>query len=122
MPRVLIIEDNETNLYMMKFILTRLECEVLEARDGESGVALALSERPDLILMDIQLPVLDGYAATRRLREEETTREIPIIAVTSFAMAGDREKAMEAGCTAYVEKPIDPEMFIREISKYLQDK
>ena len=119
MARVLIIEDNETNLYMMRFILSQLGCDVLEARDGESGVKLAINECPDLILMDIQLPVLDGYSATRQLRENDATRTIPIIAVTSFAMAGDREKALEAGCTAYVEKPIDPEAFVEEIKTYL---
>ena len=119
MKKVLVVEDNENNLYMLRFILTRLGHTVLEARDGASGVDLALRERPDLILMDIQLPVLDGYAATRKIRAEAALREVPIIAVTSYAMAGDREKALEAGCTAYVEKPIDPESFIKELKKYV---
>jgi len=116
---VLIVEDNENNLYMMRFILTRLGLAVLEARDGATGVELANRERPDLILMDIQLPVIDGYAATRKIRENADLRGVPIIAVTSYAMVGDREKALEAGCTAYIEKPINPESFIEELKKYV---
>jgi two-component system cell cycle response regulator DivK len=119
MKKVLIIEDNENNLYMMRFILTKLGHLVLEARDGATGVDLARKNRPDLILMDIQLPVLDGYAATRKIREDEALKEVPIIAVTSYAMAGDREKAIEAGCTAYVEKPIHPEFFIKILERYV---
>lgn len=119
MKTVLIVEDNENNLYMMRFILTRLGLAVLEARDGATGVELANRERPDLILMDIQLPVIDGYAATRKIRENADLRGVPIIAVTSYAMVGDREKALEAGCTAYIEKPINPESFIEELKKYV---
>jgi two-component system cell cycle response regulator DivK len=119
MKKVLIIEDNENNLYMMRFILTQMGYEVLEARDGASGVDLAKEKRPDLILMDIQLPVLDGYSATRRIREDEALKDVPIIAVTSYAMVGDREKAIAAGCTAYVEKPIDPESFIKVLERYI---
>ncbi len=119
MKKVLIIEDNENNLYMMRFILTKLGHEVLEARDGGSGVDLAKAHRPDLILMDIQLPVLDGYSATRRIREDAALAGIPIIAVTSYAMVGDREKAIAAGCTAYVEKPIDPPSFIRILEEFI---
>jgi len=119
MKKVLIIEDNENNLYMMRFILTKLGHEVLEARDGASGIDLAKKNRPDLILMDIQLPVLDGYSATRQIREDDTLKDVPIIAVTSYAMVGDREKAIEAGCTAYVEKPINPASFIKVLERYL---
>ena len=119
MKKVLIIEDNENNMYMMRFIVNKLGHEVLEARDGASGVDLAEREQPDLILMDIQLPVLDGYAATRRIRENPALAAIPIIAVTSYAMVGDREKAIAAGCTAYVEKPIDPPSFIKVLEKYV---
>ncbi len=119
MKKVLIIEDNENNMYMMRFIVNKLGHEVLEARDGAAGVDLAERERPDLILMDIQLPVLDGYAATRRIREDPALAAIPIIAVTSYAMVGDREKAIAAGCTAYVEKPIDPPSFIKVLEKYI---
>lgn len=119
MKKVLVIEDNENNLYMLRFILTKLRHTVLEARDGAAGVTLAKQERPDLILMDIQLPVLDGYAATKMIREDPALRTVPIIAVTSYAMVGDREKALEAGCTGYIEKPIDPESFIKEMEKYV---
>lgn len=119
MKTILIVEDNENNLYMMRFILTKLGHAVLEARDGASGVELAKKNRPDLILMDIQLPVLDGYAATRRIRADDTLKEIPIIAVTSYAMVGDKEKALEAGCTAYIEKPINPVTFIKVLERYV---
>jgi two-component system cell cycle response regulator DivK len=119
MKTVLIIEDNENNLYMMRFILTKLGHVVLEARDGTTGVDLAKKNRPDLILMDIQLPILDGFAATRLIREEDALKEVPIIAVTSYAMVGDREKAIEAGCTAYVEKPINPVSFIKVLERYV---
>lgn len=119
MKRVLIVEDNDANLYLMRFIVGKLGHEVLEARDGRSGVEIASRERPDLILMDIQLPLLDGYGATREIRKDENLRDVPIIAVTSYAMVGDREKALEAGCTGYVEKPIHPESFLRTLGIYL---
>ena len=119
MKRVLIIEDNEINLYLMRTIVRKLGYQVIEARDGLSGVELAIAERPDLILMDIQLPELDGYEATKRIRAIEETKNIPIIAITSYAMVGDREKILAAGCTAYIEKPIEPESFIEELNKYI---
>lgn len=119
MKRVLVVEDNDNNLYLMRFILGKLGVAVLEARDGAAGVELAKLQRPDLILMDIQLPVLDGYEATRRIRQDPELAFIPIIAVTSYAMVGDRERALQAGCTAYVEKPIQPDRFIEEVRKYL---
>jgi len=119
MKKVLIIEDNENNLYMMRFIIAKLGHEVFEARDGAAGVVLAKKILPDLILMDIQLPVLDGYSATRQIRKDGSLKDIPIIAVTSYAMIGDREKAIEAGCSAYVEKPINPPSFIKVLEKYL---
>jgi len=119
MKTVLIIEDNENNMYMMRFIVNKLGHTVLEAQDGAAGVALAREKRPDLILMDIQLPVMDGYAATRKIREEAPLAGVPIIAVTSYAMVGDREKALSAGCTDYVEKPIDPAAFIKVLEKYV---
>lgn len=119
MKKVLIIEDNENNMYMMRFILSKLGHQILEARDGASGVDLAKASRTDLILMDIQLPVLDGYSATRRIREDEALSAIPIIAVTSYAMVGDKEKALAAGCTAYVEKPINPPEFIKILERFI---
>jgi len=113
MKKVLVIEDNEINLYLMRTILQKLGHHVIEAQNGLTGVDLAQAEIPDLILMDIQLPVLDGYGATKKIRAIEATKDIPIIAITSYAMVGDREKILAAGCTAYIEKPIDPESFIK---------
>ena len=119
MKRVLVVEDNETNLYLIKFILEKNGYEVIEAGEGAVGVELAIKEKPDLILMDIQLPDIDGLEATKRIRASGADGEIPIIALTSFAMPGDREKALAAGCTGYIEKPINPDTFISEIEKYL---
>jgi two-component system, cell cycle response regulator DivK len=119
MKTVLVVEDNDNNLYLMRYILSQLGHRVLEARDGAAGVAAARANHPDLILMDIQLPVLDGHAATQLIREDPTLSDVPIIAVTSYAMVGDREKAMAAGCTAYVEKPINPASFVNLLKSYL---
>ncbi len=119
MKKVLVIEDNDNNLYLMRFLLGQLGLTVLEARDGRAGVEMAKKEPPDLILMDIQLPVLDGYAATRLIREDAVLKEVPIIAVTSYAMVGDKEKALDAGCTAYVEKPINPESFLKVLERFV---
>ena len=119
MKRILVVEDNETNLYLIKFILEKNGYEVIEAREGAVSVQLAIKETPDLIIMDIQLPDIDGLEATKRIRASEADGDIIIIALTSFAMAGDREKALAAGCTGYIEKPINPDTFIVEIEKYL---
>ena len=113
------VEDNDTTLYLIKFILEKSGDEVIEARDGAVGVELAIKEKPDLVIMDVQLPDIDGLEATKRIRASEADGDISIIALTSFAMAGDREKALAAGCTGYIEKPIDPDTFIAEIEKYL---
>ncbi len=93
--------------------------EVIEARSGEEGVELAVKEKPDLILMDIQLPGIDGLEATKRIRKLEAGRKTPIIALTSYAMTGDREKSLAAGCTGYIEKPINPDTFMGEMEKFL---
>jgi CheY-like chemotaxis protein len=106
-------------MYLIGFILRSNGYEVLEATTGEEGVELAIKEKPDLILMDLQLPGIGGLEATKRIRESEADGEIPIVALTSYAMAGDREKALKAGCTGYIEKPIDPETFMAEIEEYL---
>lgn len=119
MKKVLVIEDNEKNLYLMKFMLEKLGHRVIEARDGAAGVEMAAKEKPDLILMDIQLPVMDGYEATQKIRAIDEIKDIPIIAITSYAMVGDKEKTLAAGCTAYIEKPIDPETFMEELKRYL---
>ena len=119
MKRILVVEDNETNIYLISFILRKNDYEVIEARTGEEGVELAIKEKPDLIIMDIQLPGIDGLEATKRIRESEADGEIPIVALTSYAMTGDREKALAAGCTGYIEKPINPETFMADIEKHL---
>lgn len=119
MKRVLIIEDNERNLYLMKFMLAKLACEVIEARDGGEGLRIAIAEKPDLILLDIQLPVMDGYEVARGIRADAALAATTIIAVTSFAMAGDREKCLAAGCTSYMEKPIEPKTFMAEMRRRL---
>lgn len=112
---VLIIEDNEQNRYLLTFLLERRGYEVRAAPDGPSGVELARVFKPAIILLDVQLPTMDGYAVARALRAQEASAEIPIVAVTSYAMPGDREKAIAAGCTGYIEKPIDPETFVKQM-------
>ena len=107
MQKILLVEDNEMNRDMLSRRLTRNGYEVVIAVDGQQGVEMALSERPDLILMDMSLPVIDGWEATRRIKANAATRAIPVIALTAHAMAGDREKAMEAGCDDYDTKPIE---------------
>lgn len=107
MPKILLIEDNEMNRDMLSRRLERKGMQVLVAVDGEQGVAMAQSELPDLILMDMSLPVLDGWAATRQLKSDPETRNIPIIALTAHAMADDRNRCLEAGCDDYDTKPID---------------
>ena len=119
MKRILVVEDNGTNMYLIRFILEKSGYEVIEAMEGAVGVELAIKEKPDLVIMDLQLPDIDGLEATKRIRASEADSDIPIIALTSFAMAGDREKALAAGCTGYIEKPINPDTFIAEIEKYL---
>ena len=107
MTKILYVEDNDDNVYMLRGRLTRAGFEVAVATDGEQGVAMAASEAPDLILMDLSLPVLDGWEATRRLKGAPATRPIPIIALSAHAMEGDRAKALAAGCDDYDTKPVD---------------
>ncbi len=107
MPKILLVEDNEMNRDMLSRRLERRGYQVVIAVDGQQGVDMAQAESPDLILMDMSLPVLDGWEATRRLKGEPKTRTIPVIALTAHAMAGDREKALEAGCDDYDTKPIE---------------
>ena len=107
MSRILYVEDNEDNIYMLSSRLTRKGYEVIVATDGEQGVALARSEAPSLILMDLSLPALDGWEATRRLKASPETRDIPVIALSAHAMSGDREKALAAGCDDFDTKPVD---------------
>jgi CheY-like chemotaxis protein len=117
--RILYIEDNDQNYYLVQFILTRLGYEVIRARDGREGIEMAKSVQPRLILLDIQLPVMDGYETARELVKDPLNAGTPIIALTSYAMAGDREKAIAAGCVGYIEKPINPKTFSDQIEEYL---
>jgi CheY-like chemotaxis protein len=117
--RILYIEDNEANLYLVTFLLSTQGHAVVPARDGAEGVRLAREMVPDLILLDIQLPVMDGYETARRLRAEPALARVPMVALTSYAMAGDREKCLAAGCDGYLEKPINPETFIGQIEGFL---
>ena len=119
MATILYIEDNDDNLFMLVRRLRRRGFEVLTARDGQAGLETALSMLPDLILMDLVLPVLDGWEATRRLKSTPETRAIPVIAVSSHAMSGDREKALAAGCDDYHMKPIDFERLLVTIEAQL---
>ncbi len=118
MKKILIIEDNEQNLYLVSFILKKHGYEVFAARDGKEGLEMVLSVKPDLILLDIQLPVMDGYSVAKNLRTKNELDKVPIVAVTSYAMAGDREKTIEAGCNGYIEKPINPDTFLEQIEKH----
>jgi two-component system cell cycle response regulator DivK len=119
--RILVVEDQEDNRRIIRDLLTSAGYELIEATDGEAGVRLAESERPDLILMDIQLPVLDGHEATRRVKQNPELRHIPIIVVTSYALSGDDQKAMAAGSDGYVAKPFSPRQLLATIRKFLPD-
>lgn len=119
MPRILLVEDNEANWDMLSRRLTRRGYIVTIARDGEEGVRLAGQELPDLILMDMSLPVLDGWEATRTLKADDTTRHIPIIALTAHAMSNDRQKASEAGCDDFHAKPVDLAALLTQIEAKL---
>jgi CheY-like chemotaxis protein len=119
MPRILLVEDNEMNRDMLSRRLIRRGYEVLLAVDGEQGVAMAHSESPALVLMDISLPVVDGWEAARRLKADPRTRSIPIIALTAHAMTGDREKALAAGCDAFETKPVELSRLLDKIQALL---
>ena len=117
--RILVVEDNEQNLYLSAFLLKKNSYEIIAAKNGLEAIEKAKMEKPDLILMDMQLPEMDGLEATRRIKSIPEISHIPIVAVTSYAMAGDKEKALAAGCAGYIEKPFMPETFVPEIEKYL---
>ena len=119
MTKILLVEDNEMNRDMLSRRLLRKGFEVVMAVDGEQAVIMAQSERPDLILMDMSLPVIDGWEATRRVRADNTTSHIPIIALTAHAMSGDREKALNAGCDEYDTKPIELPRLLEKIDALL---
>jgi len=117
---IFIIEDNEQNMYLLTYLLEE-KYTVYQAFNGPSGIAIAKEKRPDVILLDIQLPEMDGYAIAAALRASGDLMETPIIAVTSYAMVGDRERIMAAGATGYIEKPIDPDMFISQMISFLPE-
>ncbi|MBN70610.1 MAG: two-component system response regulator [Gimesia sp.] len=117
--RLLIIEDNPNNRYLVTFLLTKRGHEVFEAETGTSGLEMAIKINPDLILLDIQLPEVDGYTVMRHLKQHPQLKLIPIVAVTSYAMPDDRQKCLDAGAEGYIEKPIDPNSFVFEVEQYL---
>ena len=117
--RILVVEDQEDNRRIVRDLLTSVGYEIIEAVTGEEGVTVAGIQTPDLILMDIQLPGLDGYEATRRIKADPALRQIPIIAVTSYALSGDDVKARQAGCDAYVSKPFSPRTLLAKIREFL---
>lgn len=117
---LLIIEDNEQNFYLMRFLLEKNGFIVIGAENGREGIEKALHCNPRAILLDIQLPEMDGYAVAEELKKHQELDDVPIIAVTSYAMVGDRERVLAAGATGYIEKPINPDTFVDEISSYLK--
>ena len=120
--KILLVEDNEANRYLATFLLENSGFTVVHASNGAEAVVAAQNERPDLILMDIQMPEVDGYEAARRIKADPHLARIPIVAVTSYAMVGDREKAAQLGFAGYIEKPIVTETFIAEISRFIPRK
>jgi two-component system cell cycle response regulator DivK len=121
-PTILVIEDNEQNLYLATFLLEQNGFRVVPARSGPEGIEVASKILPALIILDIQLPQMDGYAVARGLRQILDLKDVPIVAVTSYAMVGDRERALEAGCSGYIEKPINPDTFKSQIEMYLKTR
>lgn len=119
MSTILYIEDNEQNMYLISFLLEKHGHTVIPAADGPAGINKASALLPDLILLDIQLPGMDGHSVARNLRSNPELAAVPIVAVTSYAMSGDREKALAAGCNGYIEKPINPDTFITQLTPYL---
>ena len=116
--KILLVEDNEQNRYLATFLLEQRGYQVVHAADGKRGLEMAATERPDLILLDIQLPGMDGHAVARVLKADATLKTIPIVAVTSYAMQGDRELVFAAGAEGYIEKPINPETFVDEVEPF----
>lgn len=117
--RILVVEDQTDSRRIMRDLLESAGYEVLEATSGTDGVRMALDQGPDLVIMDLQLPGIDGLEATRRIKAEENLRRTPVIAVTSYALSGDNERAMEAGCDSYLSKPVSPRTLLAKINAYL---
>ena len=118
--RILVVEDQEDNRRILHDLLAGVGFQILEAEDGERGVAAAETERPDLILMDIQMPIVDGYEATRRIKANPALRTISIIVVTSYALSGDEDKARAAGCDDYITKPYSPRQLLAKVNEHLR--
>jgi CheY-like chemotaxis protein len=118
---ILVVEDNELNMKLVRGLIKIGNYGLLEAIDAESGIEQIREQRPDLVLMDIQLPGMDGLSATKIIKEDPSLKDIPVVALTSYAMQGDEEKALEAGCSGYIAKPIDTRKFLETISQYLKD-
>jgi CheY-like chemotaxis protein len=118
--KILVVDDNEKNRYLISFILEKNGIEVVTANDGLEGVETARKQQVDLIIMDIKMPKMDGYEATREIRKQEGYQSVPVIALTSYAMAEDKKKALASGCDGYIAKPINPDTFMDEIRKYLE--
>ncbi|NPA94192.1 MAG: response regulator [Thermodesulfobacteria bacterium] len=118
--KILVIEDNELNMKLVRTLLKLGNFQVIEAVDAETGIQLARSTDPDIILMDVQLPGMDGLEATQILKKDPETHAIPIVALTSYAMTGDKKKALDAGCDGYITKPIDTRTFLDEISRFFR--
>jgi two-component system, cell cycle response regulator DivK len=116
--RILVVEDQEDNRRILRDLLTSVGFQLFEAEDGAQGIAAAEAHSPDLILMDIQMPILDGYEATRRIKADPTLKHIPIIVITSYALSGDETEARAAGCDAYVAKPFSPRALLAKIREY----
>ncbi len=119
--RILVVEDQEDNRQIIRDMLALTDYEISEAENGEEALAEIAKQRPDLILMDIQLPIMDGYTATRRIKGDPALRSIPIIAVTSYALSGEDKKAREAGCDDYIPKPYSPRELLAKVRQYLSD-
>ena len=117
--RILVVEDQEDNRQIIRDMLAGTDYEIIEAENGEEALAAVAKQRPDLILMDIQLPIMDGYEATRRIKADPALRSIPIIAVTSYALSGEDKKAREAGCDAYIPKPYSPRELLAKVRQHL---
>jgi len=119
--RILVVEDQEDNRKIIRDTLAPTDYEIIEAENGEEALAAIAKARPDLILMDIQLPIMDGYTATRRIKADPALRSIPILAVTSYALSGENKKAREAGCDDYIPKPYSPRELLAKVRQHLSD-
>jgi len=117
--RILVVEDQPDNRRILRDLLTSADFEVIEAEDGEAGLAAAAAQKPDLVLMDVQLPGIDGYEATRRLKADAVLRDVPVIAVTAHALSGAEQEARAAGCDGYISKPISPRQLLAKVREYL---